>query len=145
MVYVGSISGRFAAFNNKTGSPVWEMILPSHQMPWIAGKSIFIVSTKGRVYALRRTDGALRWITSLPGAVPLDVSVSDDPIRHLGPVVAGGKVLVIDHNGRAYFLNSDTGKIENNLSISGQVSAPPIVSGGTFIMLDDSGRLYAYR
>lgn len=145
MVYVGSISGRFAAFNTKTGSPVWEMILPSHQMPWIAGKSIFVVSTKGRVYALRRTDGALRWITSLPGAIPLDVSVSDDPIRHLGPVVAGGKVLVLDHNGRAFFLNPDTGDIENNLSISHQISAPPIVSGGTLIVLDDSGRLYAYR
>jgi outer membrane protein assembly factor BamB len=145
MVYVGSISGRFAAFNTQTGSPAWEMILPSHQMPWIAGKSIFVVSTKGRVYALRRTDGALRWITSLPGAIPLDVNVSDDPIRHLGPIVAGGKVIVVDQDGRAYFLDPDTGAILNNLSLSGRISAPPIVSSGTFILLDDSGRLSAYR
>jgi outer membrane protein assembly factor BamB len=145
MVYVGSISGRFAAFNTQTGSPAWEMILPSQQMPWIAGKSIFVVSTKGRVYALRRTDGALRWITSLPGAIPLDVNVSDDPIRHLGPIVAGGKVIVVDQDGRAYFLDPDTGAILNNLSLSGRISAPPIVSSGTFILLDDSGRLSAYR
>ena len=145
MVFVGSISGRFAAFNTQAGSPVWEMTLPSHQMPWIAGKSIFVVSTKGRVYALRRTDGALRWITSLPGAIPLDVNVSDDPIRHLGPIVAGGKVIVIDQDGRAYFLDPDSGAILNNLSLSDHISAPPIVSNGTFILLDDSGRLYAYR
>lgn len=145
MVYAGSISGRFAAFNTMTGSLVWEMMLPTHQMPWIAGKTIFIVSTKGRVYALRRNDGALRWISSLPGAIPLDVNVSDDPVRHFGPVVAGGQVIILDHNGKAYFLDPNTGTIINNMSLTGQISAPPIVSGGIFILLDDAGRLHAFH
>ena len=145
IVYAGSMSGRFAAFNTLTGSLAWEMMLPSHQMPWVAGNSIFVVSTKGRVYALRRNDGALRWISSLPGAIPLDVNVSDKPIRHLGPIVAGDQVIVLDQNGRAYFLDPDTGAILSDMSLTNKISAPPIVSGGSFILLDDSGRLYAFR
>ena len=145
LILAGSMSGRFVAFNARTGASLWEVPLATHQMPWVAGETIFAVSAKGRVYALRRRDGALRWLQDLPGAVAIDVPVSADPNRYVGPIVAGGRVVVIDQDGRGQFLDADSGEILSSHPFVGAQSAPPIVVGGMLILLNDSGSLSAYR
>jgi outer membrane protein assembly factor BamB len=141
----GSMSGRFAAYNSQTGSLSWEIGVATHQQPWVAGKTIFTVSAKGRVYAIRRQDGALRWISELPGAVPLNLTVSDDAMRYVGPIVAGNRIIVINQEGNGIFLDPDTGAILDRQSFGTEQSGAPIVVSGALIVLDDRGRLSAYR
>ncbi len=145
MVFAGSMSGRFAAYNTQTGSQSWEIGIATHQQPWVAGKTVFVVSAKGRVYAIRRQDGSLRWIRELPGAVPLNLTVSDDAMRYVGPIAAGGRVIVVDQNGKGYFLDPDTGAIVDSQSFGAAQTGVPIIVSGTLILLDDRGRLSAYR
>jgi outer membrane protein assembly factor BamB len=145
MVFVGSMSGRFAAYNTQTGSQSWEIGVATHQQPWVAGKTVFAVSAKGRVYAIRRQDGSIRWISALPGAVPLNLTVSDDAMRYVGPIAAGGRIIVIDQNGKGLFLDPDTGAILDSQAFGAAQSGAPIIVSGTLIILDDRGRLSAYR
>jgi outer membrane protein assembly factor BamB len=145
MVFAGSMSGRFAAYNARIGAQSWEIGMATHQQPWVAGKTIFAVSAKGRVYAIRRQDGSIRWISELPGAVPLNLTVSDDAMRYVGPIAAGGRIIVIDQNGKGLFLDADTGEILDSQSFGAAQSGAPIVVSGTLIILDDRGRLSAYR
>ena len=65
------------------------------EMPWLAGETLFVLSLDGRLYAIRRNDGAIRWIAELPGALPFGSVVAEDIPRYVGPVVAGGKVITI--------------------------------------------------
>ena len=145
LILAASMSGRFVAFSARTGAHLWEVPLATHQMPWGAGETIFAVSAKGRVYAMRRRDGALRWLRGLPGAVAVDVPVSANPNRYVGPIVAGGRVVVIDQHGQGQFLDADSGAILASQAFGGAQSAPPIVVGGMLILLNDSGSLSAYR
>jgi outer membrane protein assembly factor BamB len=145
MVLAGSMSGRFAAYNSQTGSLSWEIGVATHQQPWVAGKTIFTVSAKGRVYAIRRQDGMLRWISELPGAVPHNLTVSDDAMRYVGPIAAGNRIIVINQDGNGLFLDPDTGAILDKQSFGAKQSGAPIVVSGVLIILDDWGRLSAYR
>ena len=145
LVFVVTISGRFVSFNAGTGRGIWELPLASNQMPWLAGQSIYIITTRGRVYALRRRDGALRWVQELPGAIPFDETISDDPVHYLGPIVANNQLLLASQSGRIYALNARTGEIEGTVSVANSLSVAPIVNNGRLIVFDDSGRVSVYQ
>ena len=109
MIFVVSQSGRFVAFSARTGLPVWERAIAGLEMPWVSGETVFAVSANGRVYAMRREDGAVRWIAELPDAQPVNAIVTENPPRYFGPVVAGGRVYVVSKSGMVHAFNADTG------------------------------------
>ena len=55
---------------------IWDQPIGGIEMPWVAGKSLFLQTIDGRLYALRRSDGAVRWVADLPGALPKGVVAS---------------------------------------------------------------------
>src|SRR6185312_9455108 len=46
---------------------LWTRNVTSTQMPWSAGDAVFVVDVNGKLMALARGDGKVRWITQLPG------------------------------------------------------------------------------
>ncbi len=144
LVVAVTMSGQMAAFNTSSGHQIWTKAIASISMPWIAGNTIFVVSTRGRVFALRRSDGEIRWITELPDAIPVNVSVSKNPPRYVGPVVASDKVIIAG-DGVIYRLDAATGAIENSFSVGGSITTTPIIVNNTLVVLDRQGRLTAYR
>ena len=86
---------------------MWERKIAGLEMPWVSGETIFVLSLDGRLYALRRSDGAVRWITELEGAVPIELSFENR--RYLGPVVAGDRVYVVSRAGTVLGFDPDTG------------------------------------
>ena len=113
-------------------------------MPWVAGKSVFVVTLDGRLYAIRRNDGAVRWIAELPGALPIGSLVAEDVPRYVGPVAAAGKVIVVSEDGDILMFNADTGKLEDNAEVGGRVVTAPQLAAGMIFVLDNSGKLTAF-
>ena len=70
-VYVVSQSGILGAFDPATGIQLWEQPISSVQTPWLAGDNLFILTTSSHVVSLRKLDGAVRWVTDLPGSPEL--------------------------------------------------------------------------
>ena len=68
IIYVISQSGLLSAYEAKTGFQILGTSLAGVQMPWIAGDSIFVLSVEGHLVSLRKSDGAVRWITALDGS-----------------------------------------------------------------------------
>lgn len=143
LIFVVSQSGRFVAFSARNGLPVWERAIGGIEMPWVAGETVFVLSIDGRLYALRRSDGAVRWITELDGAVSLDVVVSENPPRYVGPVVAGDMVYVVSRNGLVQAFDADTGAAGDTLSAGQDILTPPQVAGGRMFLLGQNGTLIA--
>ena len=89
LIFVVSQARRLGAFSGRNGLLVWEQRIGGIEMPWLAGKTLFVMGHDGRLYALRRSDGAVRWVAELPDATSRDVVVSATPARYGGPIVAG--------------------------------------------------------
>ncbi|MEK9800636.1 MAG: PQQ-binding-like beta-propeller repeat protein, partial [Alphaproteobacteria bacterium] len=145
MLFVISQSGRIAAFNARSGLLVWDQPVGGIEMPWLAGETLFVVGLDGRLYALRRLDGAVRWVAELPGAVPADVVVAEDPPRYVGPIVAGGKVMVISKSGQLHVFNPDTGVEIEKKSLGMTVLTAPQVAAGRLFVMGNGGTLNAYE
>ncbi len=145
LIFVISQSGRIVAFNARSGLPVWERAIGGLEMPWVSGKSLFVVSLDGRLFALRRDDGALRWVTELEGALPAGVVVSEDSLRHFGPVVAGGRVYVVSGKGNISAFNADTGEKLESVSVGAPSSTAPQVAAGKMFVLGSNGTLTVFE
>ena len=145
LVFVVSQAGQTAAFNARSGLLIWDQPIGGIEMPWLAGKSLFLLTIDGRLYALRRIDGVVRWIVDLPGALPKGIVASEDVPRYVGPVVVGGKVMVISESGTLFSFNADTGEGGKTLRVGSDVVTPPQLAAGMMFVLSNNGSLTAFR
>ena len=143
LIFVIGQSGRMIAFSGRNGLPVWERAIAGLEMPWVAGETVFVLSLDGRLYAIRREDGAIRWVTELDGAVPPDVVVSENPPRYFGPVVAGDRVHIVSQAGMLISFDPNSGAEIERLALGQQVRTPPQVAAGRMFVVTDSGALIA--
>ena len=144
LVFAVSQSGRTAAFAVRSGLLLWELPISGIEMPWIAGDSVFIVTLDGRLYAIRRNDGAIRWVAELPGALPIGAVAAEDIPRYVGPVVAAGKVIIVAEDGNILLFNADTGALEDEADVGGRIVTAPQLAAGMMFVLDNSGTLTAF-
>jgi len=144
LVFVVSQSGRTAAFAVRSGLLLWELPIGGIEMPWVAGDSVFIVTLDGRLYAIRRNDGAIRWVAELPGALPIGAVAAEDIPRYVGPVVAAGKVIIVAEDGNILLFNADTGALEDEADVGGRIVTAPQLAAGMMFVLDNSGTLTAF-
>ena len=144
LVFAVSQSGRTAAFAVRSGLLLWELPIGGIEMPWVAGDSVFIVTLDGRLYAIRRNDGAIRWMAELPGALPIGAVAAEDIPRYVGPVVAAGKVIIVAEDGNILLFNADTGALEDEADVGGRIVMAPQLAAGMMFVLDNSGTLTAF-
>jgi len=134
-----SFSGRLAAIDERTGQRVWQREISGQQTPWMAGNHIFLLSSDNQVIALGRQTGAIRWVTDLPR------TEDDEKLIFTGPVLAGGRLMLMGSGGRVYELSPEDGSVQRQWNVDGDVFLPPIIAGGTLYILSNDGELSAYR
>ena len=145
LVFIQSLSGRMVTFQAATGIEIWEQPITSIEMPWLAGQTIYTMSVEGRLYALRRNDGAARWVTALPDALPEGVFADENAPRYSGPVVASDKVFTINRSGKLYAFDAASGEEMMSLSIDGPITTAPAVAQEYLAVLNSQGKLFVYR
>jgi len=144
LVFAVSQSGRTAAFAVRSGLLLWELPIGGIEMPWVAGDSVFIVTLDGRLYAIRRNDGAIRWVAELPGALSIGAVAAEEIPRYVGPVVAAGKVIIVAEDGNILLFNADTGALHDEADVGGRIVTAPQLAAGMMFVLDNSGTLTAF-
>ena len=145
VVFAVSQAGQTAAFNARSGLLLWDQPIGGIEMPWLAGKSLFLITIDGRLYSLRRNDGVVRWVVDLPGALPKGIVASEDIPRYVGPAVVEGKVMVISKSGKLFSFNADTGDGEKTQRVGSVVVTPPQLGAGMMFVLSNNGSLAAFR
>jgi outer membrane protein assembly factor BamB len=132
VVFAVSHGGRMIATSASTGARVWTRNLTSTQMPWVAGDAVFVVDVAGRLMALGRNDGQVRWVTDLPHSA-----------RWSGPVVAGGYAWVVSGDGLLVGAEARTGQLGPQVDLGTDVFVTPVVAGGRMYILSDDAELIA--
>jgi outer membrane protein assembly factor BamB len=142
-VFVTSHGGRTAAIDLRSGERLWTADVGSIETPWVVGDFILLMSLDGDLICLSREQGRVRWVAALGGYE--DPDDREDRIRWAGPVVAGGKVLVVSSDGRLVPVDPSNGAIGETIELDDSVSVPPIIANGTLFVLTDEGTLVARR
>ncbi len=139
LIIAMSFAGKLVAIDERTGVRVWQREIGGANTPWVAGNHLFVLSSDNQLVALGRETGAIRWVTKLES---FDGS---DPIFYTGPMMAGGRLILISTEGIVTEANPETGEITSQWDIDQRVTVAPIIAGGIMYVLSENGTLSAYR
>ncbi len=142
-VFAVSHSGRTAAYDVSSGRRIWEQEFGGVEMPWLAGKFLYMVTSRAELVCLTRDDGRIKWITQLERYE--DPDDLEGLIVWSGPVLASNRLVVVSNQGEALFVSPYSGEILDRMDLPGAVTLPPVVADATLYFLTDSGDLLAYR
>lgn len=138
-----SAGGPFVTLDLRSGRRVWERDVAGTETPWVAGDWIFALTTNQELAAFTRRDGRAKWVTALDRW--RDKEKKKGPIRWVGPMLAGGRLVVPNSEGEAKILSPQTGEVEASLRLPGAVALGPAVAAGTVLLVTDAATLVALR
>lgn len=142
-VYAGGLGGLTISLDARSGRRLWEREIATADTPWLAGDWLFLLGTDGHLAAITRADGRVAWISQLPRFE--DDEKKKDPIRWIGPVLAGGRLLLGSSNALLVSVNPYNGEVVGQQTLSAAVSVPPVVAGGMAYVVTDDATLVALR
>jgi outer membrane protein assembly factor BamB len=125
-------SGRMFAVRARTGRTVWSVhagVMESS--PLVVGRTVYVGSWDGRLYAFDANSGRSRWTFKTGGKVKG------------GAAYAGGTVYVGSYDGRIYALAASTGKLRWVADVGAPVYATPAVAKEAVIVGTLGGTVYA--
>jgi outer membrane protein assembly factor BamB len=138
-----SHSGRMAAIDLRSGTRIWEQDLGGTEMPWVAGDFIFLITNEQNLICLTRRDGRIRWVRDLPRYENMEKK--KDPMTWSGPVLGGGRLIVVASNGEAMSYSPYTGAPLGRLDLDESTFLTPIIADQTLYLLTDDADLIAMR
>ncbi|MFN4129895.1 MAG: PQQ-binding-like beta-propeller repeat protein [Paracoccaceae bacterium] len=144
-IYAGTAAGRTAAINAGSGERIWTAVEGAMNPPLVVGGSVFVVNDEARLVRLDAATGAVIWMADMP------YFENEKPRRHkaitahYGPVLAGGRVVVVSGDGLMRLFSPTDGTLTATAQIPGGAAAAPALAGGTLYVVSTNGQLHAFR
>ncbi|MEM8916071.1 MAG: PQQ-binding-like beta-propeller repeat protein [Pseudomonadota bacterium] len=138
-----SQSGRMIALDLRSGERIWEQAVGGTQTPVSIGEFVFVLTNTNQLVALAGDNGLIAWVAPLPSWA--NPNRRRGPIVYAGPVLAGGRLIIVSSRGEAIQFSPVTGEEVGRLSLPSGSTIPPIVADGTLYVLSDNATLSAYR
>jgi outer membrane protein assembly factor BamB len=142
-VFAVGQGGRMVALELTTGQRQWELNIAGIATPWVAGDWVFVVTDDAKLICLSRTNGHVRWINQMPQFE--HPKSKKGVIDYRGPVLAGGRLIVVGSNGVLINIDPTTGSFQSQTNVGAGISLAPIVANSTLYVYDDRARLHAFR
>jgi len=142
-VFAVGQGGRMVAMEMVTGQRQWELNIAGISTPWSAGDWLFVVTDEAKLLCISKLNGKIRWITQLERWK--DDKPKKGPVTWVGPVLAGGRLILANSEGQLVNVQPDTGKLGETTKGGGPIYLPLVVASNTLFVLDNSGRLTAWR
>lgn len=142
-VYAVGQGGRMASYELVTGQRLWELNVAGISTPWVAGEWLFVVTDDAKLLCVARATGKIRWISQLKHY--RKAKKKQDPLSWSGPVLAGGRLILVSTEGDLVYVNPVDGSILSSQEMDSSMSLSPVVANNMLYILDDDGRLTAYR
>ncbi len=142
-VYAGNQAGRLVALDRRSGQPVWTQTEGTLSPALPAGNSVFVVSDSAALLRLSAEDGRRLWEQSLPEWV--DPEKRRRAVAHYGPLLAGGRLIVVSGDGLLRSFAPGTGAPLGQAALPGPAAAQPAIAARTLYLVTSDGRLHALR
>ncbi len=134
-VLVADDRGRVVALRPEDGAPVWtrDLDAPVEVTPTTDGHTLFLATTRARLFALDADRGAVRWVFEAP----------DPTVRLAAPAISGDDLVFGGSDGVLRALDSATGALRWTFEAPDAITAPPLITRNT-VYVGTMGRwLYA--
>jgi len=142
-VYAIGQGGRMVALEVVSGQRLWEQNLAGIATPWVAGPWLFVVTDDARLLCIARDSGKIRWISQLRHYQ--NEKGKSKPYGWKGPLLAGGRLLLINSRGDIVSASVADGKVQSVIKTGQPFTLAPVVANGALFLLDDKGKLSAWR
>jgi len=142
-VYAIGQGGRMVAMDLVSGQRDWELNVGGLSTPWLAGDWLFVVTNEAKLLCVSRVSGKIRWITQLPHW--RDPKTKNKSIGWSGPVLAGGRLILVNTRGELVNVNVADGKIGTTMKAGPGFYLAPVVANNTLYLLDEKGHLSSWH
>ena len=141
--YAIGLGGLMVCLDVVSGRRLWERQLAGANTPWLAGNSLFVVTTDNALQAIATDDGGTRW------AVQLDQYENPerkrDPITWFGPVLVNNRLVLSGTNSQMISVNPLDGSTIGSHVLSAPASLAPTVAAGMLFLVSADSTLLAMR
>ncbi len=145
VIYAGTAAGRTAAINAGTGERIWTAVEGALNPPLVVGGSVFVVNDEARLVRLDAATGEVIWQADMPYFVKDKPKRQKSIYAHYGPVLAGGRIVVVSSDGLVRLFNPTDGTMVATAEIPGGAAAAPALAGGVMYVVGGNGQLHAFR
>lgn len=143
VVYAVSHSGVLAAHDLASGERIWARPAGGIHMPWVVGDYLFVITVDSELACISRRTGDVFWLSRLPQYK--NEKRRRGRIAWAGPVLAGGRLILVSSEGRSVEVDPGTGEILNDRKVGDKVFIPPVVANESLYFLTDEAKLVAFR
>ncbi len=143
-VFAVSHSGRMAALVMRSGERAWELDVGGSSTPLVVGNTIFVLTNAQKLLAVRRDNGKVIWTQDLPRLTDPEDRESD-PITWTGPILAGGRLLLVNSHEQLAEYGVLDGKVLALHDLPDASFIEPVVAQGTAFVITENGKLVAFR
>ena len=144
-LYAGTAAGRTAAIDAGTGERIWTAIEGAMSAPLVVGGSVFVVNDQGMLVRMEAASGAVIWQVEMPYFVKEKPKRRKAIFAHFGPVLAGGRLVVVSSDGLLRMFNPADGALLATAEIPGGAASAPALAGGVLYVVGAGGQLHAFR
>ena len=136
-IFACDFYGEMAAVSRRTGEKLWDFQAGGLATPVLDGDKIYLASRDGRVVALAKDTGLKLWETKLEE--PKKMSPAK---RLLTPALYKQKLVVPNLQGKFFFLDPTTGKLEKTTRSLRHASVSLVPGDDSLYLLDNKGIIY---
>lgn len=145
VTYAASHAGQTVAIETGTGQTLWSAAEGGQGQLWPEGGSLFLISDRSELMRLDAGTGAVLWREGLPYFTRNRPTRFKGIFGHYGPVLAGGRLIVVSDDGLIRSFDPETGALESVLEMPDGAATEPAIAGGTLYVVTTSGKLVAFR
>jgi outer membrane protein assembly factor BamB len=145
VLYAGSAAGRTVAMSSSSGERIWSAGEGALGPVAVAGGALFLINDEAELVRLDAATGEVIWTQPMPYFTTDKVKRRDSIYAHYGPVLAGGRVMVVSSDGLLRAFDPVDGSLTHTAEIPGGAATQPAVAGGVLYVVGGNGQLHAFR
>ena len=145
IVYVANGSGRITGLNLNSGERLWGKPFGTVGNIWPAGDSLFLVNDLSQLVRMNKNNGDIIWSVQLPSFVKINPQKSKEVVAHFGPIIAGGKIVLISSDEKLRVYDPQDGSIISQTEIPGGATSNPVIANNVLYFVSRNGDLHAFR
>ncbi len=145
VIYAGTAAGRTVALQADTGETIWNVGEGAINPPLVAGGSVFVVNDENRLVRLDAGSGEVIWAVDMPYWTTDKVRKRKGIVAQFGPVLAGGRLVVVDSDGQMRLFDPTNGALVGGAEIPGGAASSVALAGGVLYVVGGNGQLHAFR
>jgi len=142
-VFATGLGGLMLSLDLRSGRRLWERDIASAETACLAGDWLFVLSTDSELAAISRLDGSVIWVTQLQKFQ--NEQDSTDPITWFGPLLAGGRLLLVSNAGTSVAVDPSSGEKLGQQDLAGPAALAPIAAQNSVFVVTEDATLLALR